>query len=348
MAYRRSVLDEVGGFDERFPRAFREDADLALRVLDAGYELVRGARTVAHPPRPAGFWTSVRLQAGNADDAVMRARHGARWRECAGAPRGRRPVHLAVSAAAVVAIAAALAGRKRLALGAAAGWLAGTLELTLWRIAPGPRDPAEIVRMIATSAAIPPAATAHWLAGWGRVLRRGVALAPAAVLFDRDGTLIEDVPYNGDPDRVVPAPGAREALDRLRAAGVPVAVISNQSGVARGLISAEQVEKVNSRVEELLGPVDGWFLCHHGPQDECQCRKPAPGLVLEAASALGVDPERCVVVGDIGADVGAARAAGARAVLVPTPETRREEIEAAPEVAGTLSEAVDLLLGGTR
>ena len=73
MAYRRSVLEEVGGFDERFPSAFREDAELALRVLRAGYRIERGGRRTEHPVGEAGFWTSVRLQRGNADDVLMRA-----------------------------------------------------------------------------------------------------------------------------------------------------------------------------------------------------------------------------------------------------------------------------------
>ena len=165
-----------------------------------------------------------------------------------------------------------------------------------------------------------------------------------AVLFDRDGTLIVDVPYNGDPSLVVAMPGAARALARLRAAGIPTAMISNQSGVGRGLLTIDQVEAVNRRVEELVGPVGPWLVCPHAPDDGCQCRKPAPGLVLAAAAALGVDPGDCVVVGDIGADVEAARAAGARAILVPTPVTRREEVDAAPEVATTLEEAVDRLL----
>lgn len=169
---------------------------------------------------------------------------------------------------------------------------------------------------------------------------------PDAVLLDRDGTLILDVPYNGDPDRVEALPRARDALDRLRAAGFALAVVSNQSGVARGLITSEQVTAVNRRIEELLGPLGPFAVCPHGPGDGCDCRKPAPGLVLEAAAALGVAPERCAVVGDIGADVEAARAAGARGVLVPTPFTRRAEIEAAPEVASDLGAAVDLLIGG--
>ena len=165
------------------------------------------------------------------------------------------------------------------------------------------------------------------------------------MLLDRDGTLILDVPYNGDPDLVKPFPRAREALDRLRAAGVSLAVVSNQSGVARGLLSADQVSAVNRRVDDLLGPLGPFGVCPHAPADGCGCRKPAPGLVLEAAAALGVAPERCAVVGDIGADVEAARAAGARGVLVPTPATRREEVDAAPEVARDLGAAVDLLLG---
>ena len=102
------------------------------------------------------------------------------------------------------------------------------------------------------------------------------------------------------------------------------------------------------RVDELLGPLDPWAVCPHAPDDGCTCRKPEPGLIRRAADALGVAPERCAVVGDIGSDVEAARAAGARAVLVPTPRTRPEEVEAAPEVASDLGGAVALLLGGER
>ncbi len=155
------------------------------------------------------------------------------------------------------------------------------------------------------------------------------------------------MPYNADPARVVPVPGAAEALARLRSAGVPLALVSNQSGVARGLMTLEQVEAVNRRVEELVGPLGPWLVCPHGPDDGCRCRKPAPGLVLAAAAALGVDPIDCVVIGDIGSDVEAARAAGARAILVPTAVTRPEEVAAAPQVATDLGAAVDLLVGET-
>ncbi|GAA3575021.1 hypothetical protein GCM10022197_35100 [Microlunatus spumicola] len=170
-----------------------------------------------------------------------------------------------------------------------------------------------------------------------------------AVLFDRDGTIVHDVPYNRDPDLVAPVDGAREVLDSLRRRGVAVGVVSNQSGIARGLITPEQLTAVNARVDELLGPFDTWQVCPHGSGDGCACRKPAPGMVLAAAAALGVDPSACVVIGDIGADVGAALAAGARAVLVPTPVTRAEEVAFAREhaaVASDLGQAVEIALGG--
>ncbi|WP_174531382.1 D-glycero-alpha-D-manno-heptose-1,7-bisphosphate 7-phosphatase, partial [Micromonospora maritima] len=147
-----------------------------------------------------------------------------------------------------------------------------------------------------------------------------------AVLLDRDGTLVEDVPYNGDPEKVRPVPGAREALDRLRAAGLRLAVVTNQSGLARGYFTAEDMRRVHARVEELLGPFDHWAICPHDDGDGCVCRKPAPGLVHEAAGALGTVATRCVVVGDIGRDMTAALAAGAAGVLVPTAVTRPEEV----------------------
>jgi histidinol-phosphate phosphatase family protein len=350
LAVRRDALAAVNGFDERFRRAYREDADLALRLIGAGYRIVRGRRTVTHPVRPEGSLASIRLQAGNADDALMDALHGSDWRERVGAARGRRPIHFVTSVLGAGGIVLLLV-RRRAGLLALAGWLGATLELAWRRIAPGPRSAREIAAMLVTSFVIPPAATLHWFAGRVRARRLLRAAArpngkPRAVLFDRDGTLIVNVPYNGDPDLVVPMPGARAALDRLRDAGLALAVISNQSGVARGLMTSGDVDRVATRVEDLLGPLGTWMVCTHGPDDGCRCRKPAPGLILQAAEALGVDPADCVVIGDIGADVEAAKAAGARAILVPTEATRREEVDAAPEVARDLERAVDLVLGG--
>ncbi|MFH8369888.1 D-glycero-alpha-D-manno-heptose-1,7-bisphosphate 7-phosphatase [Streptomyces sp. NPDC018031] len=163
---------------------------------------------------------------------------------------------------------------------------------------------------------------------------------PAAVLFDRDGTLVQDVPYNGDPRRVRPMPGARAALARLRRHDVPLGVVSNQSGVARGLLSYRQVEAVRHRVEDLLGPFDVWAVCPHGPGDACGCRKPAPGLIRAACRRLGVPPHRTVVIGDIGSDLAAAHAAGAAGILVPTPATLPAEVATADRTAHDLPTAV--------
>lgn len=350
MAYRRAALEEVGGFDERFPRAYREDADLALRVRDAGWALVRGARTTTHPVRPADDAVSLRVQAGTRDDATFRALHGPRWRERAETGRGRLAWHVATVAAASVGVGGLLARRPRVAALGTLAWAGLTAQFLGRRLAPGPRPGddefgPELRRMAWTSAAIPFAAVGHRVAGT-LAARRGLDPWPpplAAVLLDRDGTLVHDVPYNGDPAAVRPVDGARAVLDDLRARGVRLGVVSNQSGVGRGILTRTQVHAVNARVEKLLGPFDTWQVCPHAPEDACACRKPGPGLVLAAADALGVEPWRCAVVGDVGADVGAAVAAGATPVLVPTPVTRSEEVAAAPCVANDLADAVRAL-----
>ncbi|HEX2893902.1 MAG TPA: HAD-IIIA family hydrolase [Marmoricola sp.] len=349
LSYRRSALVAVGGFDERFPRAFREDADLGLRVTTTVGPISRGVRRITHPARPADDWVSVRQQAGNADDFLMRRLHGPRWRDLVHAPSGRRPRHVATATAAVLAAGAAVAGRRGVAAVAAAGWLAGTGELAWARIAPGPRDRAEVVRMLKTSAVMPFAATWHSARGVWRHRAAGPwRRRPDLVLFDRDGTLVHDVPYNGDPAQVRPVADARDALDRLRGAGIRVGVVSNQSAVGTGRITRDQMDAVNRRVEELLGPFDVWEVCPHAPHEGCACRKPAPGLVKAACQELGVPPERCVVIGDIGSDVEAAHAAGARGVLVPTAQTRPDEVVGADRVADSLSEAVERVLEPVR
>ena len=355
MAYRRRALEAVGGFDDRFPRAYREDADLALRVLQAGWRLERGCRRTTHPVRPADRWTSVRVQAGNADDVAMRVLHGPGWRARAGVPVGGRRGHLVTAGSLAVALALLAAGRRRAAAASAAAWLLRTVQLTVRRVRPGPRTASEVATMVVTSTALPLAATFHWLRGWlvvPALLRRpgpgrGPVPYPDVVLFDRDGTLIHDVPDNGDPELVAPTPTARHSIERLRNRGVRVAMVTNQSGVARGVLDRGAVDAVNRRVVELLGPFDRIEVCVHGPDDGCSCRKPAPGMVVAVADALGADPSRCVVIGDIGDDVAAAVAAGARGILVPTTATLASEVTSADEVAATLADAVDRLIGAS-
>ena len=338
MAYRRTALLATGGFDERFPRAFREDADLGLRTVRAGYSIVWGERVTTHPLTSRGGWrSSLKAQAGNADNALMRAKYGRRWRQLTGSTGGRSGRHLLTAAAAGVAVTGLVARRGRVAAIAATVWTLLTAEFAVERILPGPRTTGEVAAMLVTSAAIPPLAVAHRLRGELTVRQAArqprTDDRPRAVLFDRDGTLIENVPYLADPGRVQPVPGAGQTLDALRRNGIAVGVVSNQSGVARGLITRDQLASVNAQVESLLGPFDTWQVCLHQPSDACDCRKPAPGMVTAAANALGVSARDCVLIGDTGADVDAALTAGARAVLVPTLDTLLCEVDRAGVVA---------------
>ncbi|HEX6873094.1 MAG TPA: glycosyltransferase [Micromonosporaceae bacterium] len=185
MAYRRDALIAAGGFDERFPRAYREDVDLALRVAGLGGELRLGRRHCLHPVRPAPPWVSVSRQRGNADDALLRRRYGPQWRQLAGLPPGRRPGHAAITIAGLTALTGMTLRRRRLTLVAAAVWLAGTAEFAARRIAPGPANAGEVALMAGTSVLIPPLAVWHWLRGW--ISSRDVARCPAVALPDLGG-----------------------------------------------------------------------------------------------------------------------------------------------------------------
>jgi HAD superfamily hydrolase (TIGR01662 family) len=263
-------------------------------------------------------------------------------------PRGRLPLHVLTVGAAVTAAAAGAMGKRGVSAPAGVAWVGLTGEFAAARVRPGPRDPAEIGRMAATSVVIPFVAVACALLG--RLRHRHATPwcgPPDLVLLDRDGTLVHDVPYNSDPDAVEVLDGVRESLDRLRDNGIRVGVVTNQSGVGRGLITREQLDAVNRRIEDLLGPFDIWCQCLHAPEDGCSCRKPQPQLVLDACARLEVEPHRAVVIGDIGSDVEAAVAAGATGALVPTAVTRPAEVAAAaPRVWNDLPSVVDDLLGG--
>jgi HAD superfamily hydrolase (TIGR01662 family) len=156
---------------------------------------------------------------------------------------------------------------------------------------------------------------------------------PDAVLCDRDGTLIVDVPYNDDPALVRPLPTVRHGLARLRAAGIAVGIVSNQSGIARGRLTEDDVVRVMGRVDDLLGPFAAVVWCPHGPDDGCACRKPRPGLLLRAVEELDLDLERSVMIGDALTDIRAGQAAGVgRCVLLRTGRGRDQE--RLPEAAG--------------
>jgi hypothetical protein len=167
LAVRRTVLEQVGGLDERFPRAYREDTDLELRARAAGWKDAVGTRAVDHPVGPADRWTSLRRQRGNADDVLLARLHGRDWRERVGEAPGAFRRHAVTTAAGAAALALLPAGRRgrRLAVASAAAWAALTARFAWTRIRPGPRDRAEVLTMLVTSAAIPPAAVYHRLAG---------------------------------------------------------------------------------------------------------------------------------------------------------------------------------------
>jgi len=134
-----------------------------------------------------------------------------------------------------------------------------------------------------------------------------------ALFIDRDGTLIVDVGYPRDPAQVEPLPGAVEALRALQARFALV-IVSNQSGIGRGLITEAEARAVHARVVERFGQAGvafaGAYYCPHDPGAGCACRKPAPGLLLDAARELGLDLAASVMIGDKPSDVAAGRAAG--------------------------------------
>lgn len=139
-----------------------------------------------------------------------------------------------------------------------------------------------------------------------------------ALLLDRDGTLIVEKNYLRDPGLVELVPGAIATVDRFRAAGYVIVVLTNQSGVARGYLSEADIAAVHRRILDLGVQVDRFFWCPHGPDDDCDCRKPRTGLALRAADAFDLDLSAGILVGDKLADLELGRAIGASTVLVRT------------------------------
>jgi D-glycero-D-manno-heptose 1,7-bisphosphate phosphatase len=139
-------------------------------------------------------------------------------------------------------------------------------------------------------------------------------------LLDRDGTIVHDRHYLRDPRDLELLPNAAEGLRLLADAGFGLVVVTNQSGVARGHFTAGELELQHARLRELLEAegvaLDAVYACPHGPDDGCACRKPAPGLILQAADELGLDLARSVAIGDTPRDAEAARRAGVRAVTI--------------------------------
>lgn len=188
-------------------------------------------------------------------------------------------------------------------------------------------------------------------------------LAPplGAALLDRDGTILDETGYLTDPARVRLLPGAAEAVARLNAAGVRVAVTTNQSALARGLLTEGVLAAIHARIDAALAEVgarvDLWLFAGWHPDFlppdplEAARRKPGPGMLLEALERFGLAPERAVTIGDSDRDLEAGEAAGVRAVLVRTGKGADELVKARarlgrePETYDDLGAAVDALLG---
>ena len=175
---------------------------------------------------------------------------------------------------------------------------------------------------------------------------------PTAVFLDRDGTIIEDAHYLSHPDQVKLIDGAAEAIARINSALVPAIIITNQSGIARGIFTEEDHKRVTARLDELLAArgarIDASYHCPHAPEDACECRKPGTLLYRNASSENhGIDLSRALFIGDRFRDVEPALALGGQGVLVPSRETPPYEVEAASahaKVAPSLGTALDWFL----
>lgn len=190
--------------------------------------------------------------------------------------------------------------------------------------------------------------------GMEQALASPATLRPA-VFLDRDGTITDEVGYLNHMSRFRMFEFAPKAIRRLNEAGLPVIVITNQSGVARGLFQASFVDEVHGEMSRRLAEggahVDGIYACLHGPQDGCNCRKPRTGLIEQAAREHDLDSKRSFVVGDRYADIEMAHCTGARGILVATGYGRGELEWHGPSwpgqpdyLADDLSGAVDWIL----
>lgn len=180
-----------------------------------------------------------------------------------------------------------------------------------------------------------------------------------AVFLDRDGTLNVEVDYLADPDRFELLPGVGEALARIAAAGFALVVVTNQSGIARGLLDAAALDAIHARMKRDLAAfgveLDLVLACPHHPEvgpphlrADCSCRKPRPGMLVEAAARLGLDLDRSYCVGDSVRDAEAARRVGATGLVVRTGKGAGQESQAGDagfEVVADLAAAADRILG---
>ena len=160
-----------------------------------------------------------------------------------------------------------------------------------------------------------------------------------AVFFDRDGTIIYDAGYLRTPEQVQPLPGMAESLLELSHSGFRLVLVSNQSGVGRGVLSADDLELVHCRVKALLAEhavhLDGVYYCHHAPWEGCECRKLSAAMILRAARELDIGLNRSFMVGDKSSDVEAGVRAGCHTILLVPPGGFRDPPDQVPDYVAT-------------
>jgi D,D-heptose 1,7-bisphosphate phosphatase len=185
-------------------------------------------------------------------------------------------------------------------------------------------------------------------------LHAGLRFAPMneltpAVFLDRDGTLMHDTGYVGDPASVQIYPGVSEALATLKAAGFKTIIVTNQSGIPRGYFTEEDFQKVQARFEELIGPglIDAVYYCAEHPDHATERRKPGPGMLREGARDHAIDLTRSWMIGDRAGDVEAGVRAGVRSILVRTGEGAGADGSGAAHVAESFVEAVNFIIQKT-
>jgi len=171
------------------------------------------------------------------------------------------------------------------------------------------------------------------------------ALSPA-VFIDRDGTIIEDRDYCSDPRDVNIFPGTPEALRRLKSNGFKLIIVTNQSGIGRGLLTLEQYRTVEAEVLRQLGAglIDATYFCPDLPGQQCSCRKPAPGMIIEATREHQIDLSSSFVVGDKEVDIECGHNAGVRSIRVKTGPYRDVADSKADWIAEDLPAAAEIIL----
>ena len=184
--------------------------------------------------------------------------------------------------------------------------------------------------------------------------RASFGVVRGAVFFDRDGTLIQNRHYIKDPNDVELVTHAANAVRFVNDSLRPVVVVTNQSGIARGLITEEQYRRVKTRLDDLLAErsasIDATYYCPHHPDftGPCDCRKPGTAMFEQAFRELNLEPSKCAYIGDRWHDISPATKFGGRGILVPSPSTPGEEIVQAVkelEIAATLTAAVQAISG---